>query len=124
MEYGLAVAAIVAVIAAADADAAKAIQPNKNNRDDDKRPHAGVIAVSAKRVSVTIHIVTSNLPTFDFVVVGGLHDHTITLGAKRLLFSARVFHPRIPIFTLNTKEWLNNTFFCLIIQKFILFFVR
>lgn len=93
MEYKLAVAAIVAVIvaAAANANAAKAVQPYKYDGNDDQRPHAGVVAVTAKRVSITRHIVTSNLPTFDFVVVGGLHDHTITQRGNRLLFLTKIF---------------------------------
>lgn len=88
----LAIAAIVAAViaAAADATATEAIQPDKHDRDDDERPHARVIAVTTKRVSITRHLVTSILPTFDFVVAGGLHDHNITVGSKRLLLSAEV----------------------------------
>ncbi len=90
----LAIAAIVAAIvvaAAAQAAAAKAVQPNKHDCNDDERPHAGIIAVATKRVSVTRHLVTSILPTLEFVVVGGLHDHNITGDPKRLLFSLVIF---------------------------------
>ena len=48
-----AVAAVVAAAtAAANAAAAKAIQPDKDDCDDDQRPHTGVIAVAAKRVTI------------------------------------------------------------------------
>ena len=67
MAKSLAIAAIIAAVTiAADANAAaiKAVQPDKYDRNNNERPHAGIITIATKRV--TRHLTTSILPTFDF----------------------------------------------------------